>query len=90
MEFGPDVAIQRPRGTGRAPALSHYRAYVRIVGDDPAALTIAEAAEAAVFTAARPRGLNRTNHDESRERRGPGVVGEVTMARDHPALHPTL
>jgi hypothetical protein len=30
-------------------------------------LTIAEA----VFTAARPRGLNRTNHDESRERRGP-------------------
>ena len=29
-------------------------------------------AEAAVFTAAWPRGLNRTNHDESRERRGPG------------------
>jgi hypothetical protein len=26
-------------------------------------------AEATVFTAARPRGLNRTNHDESRERR---------------------
>jgi hypothetical protein len=32
-------------------------------------------AEAAVFTAARPRGLNRTNHDKSRERRGPGCPG---------------
>jgi hypothetical protein len=29
----------------------------------------------AVFTAARLRGLNRTNHDESRERRGPGAHG---------------
>jgi hypothetical protein len=36
-------------------------------------LTIAEA----VFTAARPLGLNRTNHDESRERRGPGWLPEA-------------
>jgi hypothetical protein len=31
----------------------------------------------AVFTAARPRGLNRTNHDESWERRGPGYDPEL-------------
>jgi hypothetical protein len=36
-------------------------------------------AEAAVFTAARPRGLNRTNHDESKERRDPGPVGTAAM-----------
>jgi hypothetical protein len=29
-----------------------------------------------VFTAARPRGLNRTNHDESIERRGPDPLGD--------------
>jgi hypothetical protein len=39
--------------TEQASAFSRYRAYVRIVADDPAPLTIAEAA---VFTAARPRG----------------------------------
>jgi hypothetical protein len=36
----------------------------------------------AVFTAARLRGLNRTNHDESRERRGPGLP--VTRSRRGP------
>jgi hypothetical protein len=32
-----------------------------------------------VFTAARPRGLNRTNHDESRERRGPGGARAIAF-----------
>jgi hypothetical protein len=33
----------------------------------------------AVFTAARPRGVNRTNHDESRERRGPDLPEELQV-----------
>jgi len=36
----------------------------------------------AVFTAARPRGLNRTNHDQPRERRGPGVGDRVCINHD--------
>jgi hypothetical protein len=61
----------------RAPALSRYETYVRIVVDDPAALTGAEA----VFTATPPRGWNLTNRDESRERRGPGDLGHSAAAR---------
>jgi hypothetical protein len=59
-------------GLVRAPGLARYEIYVRIVVDGPGALTGAEA----VFTAARPRGLNRTNHDESIERRGPDPLGD--------------
>ena len=34
----------------------------------------------AMFTAARPRGLNRTNHDESRERGGPGISPDFPVS----------
>src|SRR5512132_2703356 len=61
--------VQIPSAPPRAPAFSRYGAYVRIVAGDPAVPTSAEA----VSTAARLRGLNRTNHDESRERRGPAL-----------------
>jgi hypothetical protein len=41
----------------------------------------------AVFTAARPRGLNRTNHDESRERRSPARTPGGAVRTSDP-LHP--
>jgi hypothetical protein len=65
-------ATQRQRkgdleaGPRRSPVIGPMSGSLRTT---PRPLTIAEAA---VFTAARPRGLNRTNHDESRKRRGPG------------------
>jgi hypothetical protein len=45
-------------------------------------------AEAAVFTAARPRGLNRTNHDESRERRA--LQGREEDGMAEPTLYERL
>jgi conjugative relaxase-like TrwC/TraI family protein len=48
-------------------------------------------AEAAMFTAVRPRGLNRTNHDESRERRGPAPLTTVVSHQRLPsALLPSI
>jgi len=46
------IARRLPWTQGRAPAVFRYEVYVRIVVDDPAPLTGAEA----VLTAARPRG----------------------------------
>jgi len=45
----------------------------------------------AVFTAVRLRGVNRTNHDESRERRGPALsprLGALSCRRIEPQPHP--
>jgi hypothetical protein len=62
---------RRIRGhmSGQGPGVLSYETYVRIVVHDPAALDRCRS----MFTAARPRGWNRTNHDESRERQGPGT-----------------
>jgi hypothetical protein len=54
-----------------APGLRRSLVVRHMSGSLLTALRTPDRAEA-VFTAARQRGLNRTNHDESRERRAPG------------------
>ena len=70
--LGERVRPRRPHRCGDDPEPRRSLVMEPMSGSLRMTLRSPTSAEA-VFTAARLHGLNRTNHDESRERRGPGV-----------------
>jgi hypothetical protein len=64
--FAPGLLHQEP---DQGPAVFRYEVYVRIVVDDPAPPDRCRSGAHRCAAAWMRRGLNRTNHDESRERR---------------------
>jgi hypothetical protein len=72
----------------RAPAFSRYETYVRIVVDDLGPCPTQKQCSPLRGRA----GLNRTNHDESRERRGPAPAADTNcdIRLDLPLVDPRL